>query len=69
MKPGDVNIVAIGCEVPFVIRHIDMVRLEKAFTFVGECYVHGIMDGEAFIEARKSVIERENDDDRAWLQP
>lgn len=41
VKQGDVLCVAIGAEVPWLIRSIDM----STYEFVGECYVHGIMDG------------------------
>lgn len=39
--PGDVVCIFPGCAVPFVIRRID-----KDFRMVGECYLHGIMNGE-----------------------
>lgn len=35
-------VVAPGCPVPLVVRR----RPDGTFTFIGECYVHGIMNGE-----------------------
>ena len=40
---GDVICVFYGGHVPYVIRPCDNGR----YTFVGHCYVHGLMDGEA----------------------
>lgn len=40
---GDVIFVAIGADVPYVLRPCG-----DRFELVGECYVQGIMDGEAF---------------------
>lgn len=42
---SDLICVFHGGEVPFLLRQID--SLQEMFRFVGECYVHGIMDGEA----------------------
>lgn len=42
-KTGDGIFVLSGCHVPFVLRP----RGDKKFKLVGECYVHGIMGGEA----------------------
>ncbi|KAE9971741.1 hypothetical protein BLS_004319 [Venturia inaequalis] len=50
-KQGDSIILAKGGRVPLVIRRLD--SEENAFeswTLVGECYVHGVMNGEAFCE-------------------
>ncbi|KAK0638428.1 Heterokaryon incompatibility protein 6 [Lasiodiplodia hormozganensis] len=41
-KVGDIVCVFVGCHVPFVIRGTGSGR----YQLVGECYVHGIMDGE-----------------------
>jgi hypothetical protein len=40
-KPGDLVCLIFGAEVPFVLRP-DGLR----YRLVGECYVHGMMDGE-----------------------
>lgn len=41
---GDVICILFGCSVPVVLRRVgDM----KRFVFIGECYVHGMMEGQA----------------------
>ncbi|KAH8589759.1 heterokaryon incompatibility protein-domain-containing protein [Bisporella sp. PMI_857] len=42
-QPGDVVAVFLGAKVPFVLRKH---RSEDRYFFVGECYIHGIMEGE-----------------------
>jgi hypothetical protein len=45
---GDIICVLFGCSVPVVLRRQDSDdSTEKRYTLVGECYVHGMMDGEA----------------------
>ncbi|PVH83556.1 HET-domain-containing protein [Cadophora sp. DSE1049] len=41
-KKGDLICVLYGCSVPVILRKVD-----KHYILVGECYVHGLMDGEA----------------------
>jgi hypothetical protein len=43
--PGDQVFVLKGSEVPFLLRPRGPGR--EGFTVVGDCYVHGIMNGEA----------------------
>jgi hypothetical protein len=43
MSPGDVVFVISGVSTPFVLHHIS----RDTFQLLGECYVEGIMDGEA----------------------
>ena len=40
---GDIVAVLLGCDVPMILRCRD----EGGWTVVGECYLHGVMDGEA----------------------
>lgn len=55
-KKRDLICILYGCSVPVVLRRmVDPVNDEEYFTFIGECYVHGIMDGEAFALARSRV--------------
>ena len=42
----DVICILYGCSVPVVLREIT-VKGETFWQLVGECYVHGKMDGEA----------------------
>jgi hypothetical protein len=44
---GDIVCLLAGCTVPMVLR-----KGEQGYKFVGEAYVHGIMDGQAW-EARR----------------
>lgn len=48
-KRRDVICILYGCSVPVMLREMkDCITGETYYTFIGECYVHGIMDGEAF---------------------
>jgi hypothetical protein len=40
---GDIVCVLFGCDIPVVLRK----PAENHYTFVGECYSHDIMEGEA----------------------
>ena len=42
MRPGDMLCVFLGGQVPWIIREVD-----GGYVLVGECYVHGLMNGEA----------------------
>ena len=53
-KKGDLVCVLFGCSVPVLLRqHKDADTLEKYFRIIGECYIHGIMDGQAVEMARR----------------
>jgi hypothetical protein len=41
-KVGDYVCIIPGCAVPFIVREDD-----EKYVLIGECYIHGIMDGEA----------------------
>ncbi|KAF4634032.1 hypothetical protein G7Y89_g4076 [Cudoniella acicularis] len=43
---GDIIAVLIGCAFPVVLRRVE-INEEEAFVYVGECYVDGVMKGEA----------------------
>lgn len=43
MEPGDIVCVLFGGKMPFVLRS----WIDDMFLLVGECYVHGLMHGEA----------------------
>lgn len=45
-QPGDVICILHGCSVPVVLRSQTLDGV-ASWTFIGECYVHGMMDGEA----------------------
>lgn len=42
LEEGDVVVVLYGGRVPFILRE----RKEGGWTLIGECYVHGMMNGE-----------------------
>ena len=48
LEPGDLVCVFLGGTTPFIIRPVD-----QKYKFVGECYLHGIMQGEALEEGLK----------------
>jgi hypothetical protein len=66
LKAGDLICVFPGADVPFALRERDdgVGRLERTFwrkerrecELVGECYVHGIMDGEHW-KGRPKLVE------------
>ncbi|OCL04475.1 hypothetical protein AOQ84DRAFT_252536, partial [Glonium stellatum] len=39
---GDIVFIILGNETPFLVRG----GKHGAYRFVGECYIHGIMDGD-----------------------
>lgn len=47
VQKDDVVIIARGSEVPYVVRR----QADGTCRFVGEAYLHGVMDGEAVVEA------------------
>jgi hypothetical protein len=48
IKAGDMICILFGCSVPVVLRKVH--EPGKVYhKFIGECYVHGMMDGEAII--------------------
>ena len=42
-KEGDIICILLGCSVPVVLRPVGG---DSAFEFIGECYIHGLMEGE-----------------------
>jgi hypothetical protein len=45
-RAGDAVCILYGCKVPFILRKCPRSRNE--FQILGECYIDGIMYGEAF---------------------
>ena len=41
VEQGDLVVILFGADVPFILRPKD-----SHYTFIGDCYVHGIMQGE-----------------------
>jgi len=50
-RPGDQIALLAGCSVPIILRERERGQPEAGYTLVGEAYVHGIMDGEAWDES------------------
>jgi hypothetical protein len=44
---GDLVCILLGCSVPVVLKAVKEPRVPDLFQLVGECYVDGLMDGEA----------------------
>lgn len=58
LEAGDVVCVLFGCKVPFCLRPITARR----YLLVGECYVHGLMKGEAMdMLVRRELCEQSFD--------
>ncbi|KAJ4267197.1 hypothetical protein NW762_003298 [Fusarium torreyae] len=49
IRAGDVVCVLLGGNMPFILRPADA---DGTYTYVGQAYVHGIMDGEALQQGR-----------------
>jgi hypothetical protein len=58
-KPNDQICVLLGCSTPLILRPI----ANEQHQIVGECYVHGLMNGEAFLGPLPSQSERITLDD------
>ena len=54
-KKRDLICILYGCSVPVVLRKKHAGKPDEHYEFIGECYVHGIMEGEAF-----DLIRRRN---------
>ncbi|RFU26826.1 hypothetical protein B7463_g9508, partial [Scytalidium lignicola] len=52
--PGDQVVIFSGGRVPFVLRSTD-----NMFQLLGPCYIHGIMDGEAFPKDKRQCEDLE----------
>lgn len=52
-RKGDILCVMFGCSVPVVLRKKES---SSSYTFVGECYMHGFMDGEAIAMQMKGAL-------------
>ena len=54
-RNGDIVVVFFGGRVPFVLR-----RKGEFHTIIGECYVQGIMDGEAMDDWRSGKLQKKD---------
>ncbi|KAH9204255.1 heterokaryon incompatibility protein-domain-containing protein [Leptodontidium sp. 2 PMI_412] len=53
IQAGDVVVVLYGCTVPYVMRP----RRDGSMEFVGDCYVHGLMNGEELLRDERNEDE------------
>lgn len=53
VKIGDLAVILDGGRVPFVLR-----RSGKNFRLIGDCYIHGIMHGEAAPSVQEVICRR-----------
>jgi hypothetical protein len=53
-KMSDEIVVFHGCDTPFVIRH-SATHDNRTYSIIGECYIHGMMQGELFESPRFPV--------------
>jgi hypothetical protein len=63
-RPGDVIAILFGSIVPFVLRPFDGPEGRKCWKLVGECFVPGLMQGEAVEQAgllAKGTFDRYKD--------
>jgi hypothetical protein len=59
IKEGDLICIVYGCSVPVVLRKCSEEKSGKCtFVLIGECYIHGMMDGEAFRILQEMDIEK-----------
>jgi hypothetical protein len=66
-KGGDLVCILYGCSVPIVLRPRAIRRdgeVHECYEFIGECYVHGVMEGEAIDIAREVREKRKQSHDR-----
>ena len=54
---GDLICILYGCSVPVLLRRHNANKSDIYYEFIGECYVHDLMDGEAFTIQKKSLRE------------
>lgn len=53
LQPGDALCILFGARVPHVLR--PRTEGQRGYLFVGEAYVHGIMDGEGIRDNSESM--------------
>ena len=61
---GDKVFILMGGDMPFLLRPAG----DNFYTYLGEAYVHGIMDGEALVNARRRADSTWRAEDSSWLQ-
>lgn len=59
-REGDRICVLLGGQVLYVLRPKDLARPGTTYEYIGECYVHGLMDGEvmSWVQEGRATTER-----------
>lgn len=57
-EPGDICCVLLGSDVPFMLRSNEPQGNEETYKLVGECYLHGYMNGEAIEGMHNGRLQR-----------
>jgi hypothetical protein len=52
-QPGDVVCIFFGCKVPYILRPVG-----EHYLFIGDAYIHDIMDGEAMEQVHTGELEK-----------
>jgi hypothetical protein len=62
-KKGDKICILYGCSVPLVLRKmaVDTMEGEDRWVLIGECYMYGMMFGDALIERRSGRSDEEKE--------
>ena len=55
----------MGGQVPYLLRQA---KEDNEYSLMRECYVHGLMKGEAFLHARSVADLTFDINDTAWLE-
>jgi len=63
---GDVVCLMLGGEVPLLLRP-SVGEPEGKYTFAGECYLHGFMDGEGLVVSRSRMCSSYDKAETVWL--
>jgi hypothetical protein len=63
VQAGDIISLILGAEVPILLRP----NRATKYMFIGECYVHGFMDGEGLVEIRLKQDPDYDGKDRGWI--
>ncbi|KAH7379565.1 hypothetical protein BKA66DRAFT_466288, partial [Pyrenochaeta sp. MPI-SDFR-AT-0127] len=56
VEPGDVVVLIAGARTPYILRPLVGQDSPTRYSFIGEAYVHGVMNGEA-LDGREDVFE------------
>lgn len=64
VEAGDVVSLILGVEVSLLRPNV---AADRKYKFIGECYVHGFMDGEGLVERRMKEDPEYDGKNRDWL--